>query len=224
MCASIEELLPEVALEIASGEDRAVVLRHVVSCARCRELLEDMSSLSDDLLLIGPVAEPPSGFESRVTEAIVGPGSRARRRRYALRGVAVVAAALVGAGSIFFVTRSDRRLADYTRHQLAVENGEYFEAAQLRTGQGVQAGQVFAYQGSPSWIVVIVAAPKEESYAAEIRTKDGRWISLGSHRFTEGGTWGQSLPLPFDEVSGFRLTDGDGAAPLEAEFTAHDPM
>lgn len=187
--------------------------------------------MADDLLLAAPIAEPPAGFETRV-QALMGehqppevdlPDRSSRRRRLGLLVGTAALAAILGAAAVFVATRSDRDVAAYTRAQLAVENGEYFEAAQLKTAEGVPAGQVFAYQGSPSWILVIVAAPKDRPYRAAIRTKDGRWVSLGRHRFSGFDAWGESLPLPFDEVDAFRLQPTASNHSLEARFEAHDP-
>src|SRR5918992_2308818 len=107
-CAEVRELIPELAIGIASGEDRARALQHLSRCAECRRELEQMSEVADELLLLAPDREPPLGFETRVLGELAG----TKRRR--LRGVVLGAAAAVAlaalAGGIVYRTGSNDRL------------------------------------------------------------------------------------------------------------------
>src|ERR1700752_4917556 len=83
-CEEIRELAADVALEIADGEQRAEVLRHISTCAECRRLIDELSEVTDELLMLAPVEEPPVGFESRVVERLElrTPRRRAARRTF----------------------------------------------------------------------------------------------------------------------------------------------
>jgi Putative zinc-finger len=61
-CEQVKELAPELALGIAEGEERAAALRHLSGCARCRQLVSELSAVGDELLLLAPAREPPPGF------------------------------------------------------------------------------------------------------------------------------------------------------------------
>jgi hypothetical protein len=217
-CERIRTLVPELALGIADGRDRAEALEHVASCPDCRRLLEELSTLADELLLLAPDHEPPPGFESRVLERLEPPP--ARRRRFA-RPLAFVAAAVSAAAvavSVTFVAlEDDRKLASQYRAALERVGGDYFEASQLRASDGTRAGKVFGYQGRPSWLLVVVYRDfRDESFSAEIVTATGRRVALPSLD-VENGSWGGAIAVPLRDVALVRLTKDDGAV-LEARL------
>ncbi len=162
-CEQMRDLAPEIALGIADGEERADALRHLSECPECRRLVEQLSEIADELLMLAPVEEPPVGFESRVVDAL-GMREPDRRRRPswltprwlaprlgpALAAVAVTAAALIG------VYRDDHQTAERYREALARADGQYFQAETLADGTGADGGVAFGYQGSPSWLLVTV--------------------------------------------------------------------
>ena len=69
-CARVRAGLPEVALGIADGEQRALALEHIAGCPDCRRELEELSSLADELIALAPEREPPTGFENRVLDRL----------------------------------------------------------------------------------------------------------------------------------------------------------
>ena len=79
-CEEIRDLAPEIALGIADGEQRAEALRHLSTCGECRRVVEQLSQVADELLVLAPTQEPPPGFESRVVKAL-GLDAPPRRRR-----------------------------------------------------------------------------------------------------------------------------------------------
>jgi predicted anti-sigma-YlaC factor YlaD len=102
-CEQVRELAPELALDIAGGEGRHAALRHLSRCSACRQLVSELSSVGEDLLLLAPAREPPLGFESRVLAAVGdSPASRASQpltvRRRWVATVAVAASMGVAAG------------------------------------------------------------------------------------------------------------------------------
>src|SRR5436309_3384041 len=65
-CEQTRELLPELALGILGGEDRARALDHLAGCADCSNELASLARSADGLLTLAPQHEPPAGFEDRV--------------------------------------------------------------------------------------------------------------------------------------------------------------
>jgi hypothetical protein len=220
-CDETRELLPELALRIADGADRARVLEHVAECAECRRELERQSAIADELLVLAPEEEPPVGFELGVFGAIQPPPP-APRRRSVLRplayAAAVALAVAITAGGMLVTTREDRRLADHYRATLAQANGTYFGARQLSDPAGRVGGVAFVYQGSPTWIVVTVDPAFRASVAeAEIVDRGGRRIPLVSFRLA-GGAWGGALPVDLGAVAAVHLTGEDGRSVLVASL------
>src|SRR2546423_575254 len=76
-CERVRELAPELALDIAGGEERDRALHHLATCPGCRGVVSDLSALGDELLLLAPAAEPPAGFSdrtlARLTDRSVAP-------------------------------------------------------------------------------------------------------------------------------------------------------
>ena len=148
-CEQVRDLAPEFALGIAEGEERDAALRHLSGCGECRQLVSDLSSVGDELLLLAPAHEPPVGFGSRVLAKVTEPPRRrrfqplARRWRWvATAAAAAVLAAVLGGGSVFLATAGDRRLAESYQAVLSQGHGAYFLAAPLQGSQG-RAGTVF---------------------------------------------------------------------------------
>ena len=89
-CSEAATMLDELALDVLPGDRRTALLNHLEECPGCRQLLDELSETADALLLAGPVAAPPPGFEDRVLERIQAPRARAQTR---LRLFAAAAAA-----------------------------------------------------------------------------------------------------------------------------------
>lgn len=218
-CEEARELLAELALGVADGEDRARVLEHVAGCPDCRRELERQSVIADELLVLAPEEEPPLGFELGVLQTIQ---PRAPRRRTIVRRLAVVGAVAlavaVTAGGMLVGFREDRRLADQYRATLAVAHGSYFGAKRLADPAGRPGGVLFAYRGSPSWILVTVEPPyRAAATRAELVVRSGRRIPLASFRLTSGA-WGGSLPVDLGDVAAVHLVGEDGRSVLVASL------
>jgi len=69
-CSDADLMLDELALDVLPGDRRAALLAHVEECPNCRRLLDQLTETADDLLLAGPEAAPPAGFEDRVLARI----------------------------------------------------------------------------------------------------------------------------------------------------------
>jgi putative zinc finger protein len=224
-CEEVQAVVAEVALGIASGEERARVLAHAASCAECRALLREYAALGDELLLLAPEREPSAGFEVRVAERLDRAGSPRTFKRLGLRAwlrpaLAVLAAAAVTAGAMFAAFRDERRDASRYRDTLAAVDGSYFDSARLRETGGEVAGKVVGYQGSPSWLMVSLApAYRSETYRCELVTRSGRRIPMQAFQLDEvSGTWGQAIPVSLRDVAEVRVFDGDHGGALRARF------
>lgn len=224
-CVSIREALPELALGIADGEQRALAIEHIAACADCRRELKELSSLTDDLLALAPEREPPPGFETRVLERLEIRNTRhrpARTRR--LRRLAFAAAIpAVAAATALVMSASysaDRRLASQYRAALQNAHGTYFQSAHLQTPVEQTAGIVFAYQGSPSWLFYTLDSRyRRWHYREQIVTRSGRTLTLPSFRLADG-SWGVATPVPVRDIARVELIPQPHGARLKATLPA----
>jgi Putative zinc-finger len=224
-CREFAELVPELALGTSTGEERARSVEHLAGCASCRRLLDELSGLADDLLLLAPPHEPPIGFETRVLERIqASQHSPSRRHRIARRAAVLTAAAvlLVAAtmGAVLRVTNEDRELGASYRRTLAVANGEYFSAQPLYKRSGEAGGHVFAYEGSPSWIFVVVSKPGVSGlFKVHLETNRGRRVALGNIRVAHGkASWGSVVPVDLHDIEEVTLSQPGAPEALEADL------
>jgi hypothetical protein len=227
-CEEVRELAPELALGIAGGDERARALSHLAECAECRRHVEELSTLGDELLLLAPIQEPPVGFETRVLELIRPQAPPRRRRRFVPLAAAAAAAAAVTAVAMWFGFREDRELASNYRATLAAANGKYFSAAELSAPGGGVVGNVFGYQGSPSWVLVTVTSaqhPGTATYDAQLITKSGDRVPQRPIQVSDGrGSAGWTIPISFDRVAEVRLLGPGRGQVLEADFPSdHEP-
>jgi predicted anti-sigma-YlaC factor YlaD len=214
-CDELREAAPEVALGILDGEERAEALRHLATCADCRRLVDQLSGVTDELLLLAPVEEPPVGFESRVLEAL---RPRRRRRRRLVRALAPpVMAAVATAIALVAVYHDDRVTADRYRETLEQAGGKAFVAAPLEDETGSEAGVAFGYQGTPSWVLVTVGENHRDRVAGgELVTRDRRMVPLPGFELGPDGSWGGAIPVPLYEVAAIRLLGDRPGEELEA--------
>jgi hypothetical protein len=215
-CAETWQALPELALGIADGEERAIAIEHLAGCPDCRHELEELSAIADGLLALVPEREPPPGFEARVLERLKARAARPRPRRRRLRQLSVAAAALAGAAAMAVALTlsygSDRRLAAQYRAALQNAHGQYFQSAQLRTADGGQVGTVFAYQGDRSWLFYVLSGSyRNGRFREQIVTRSGTSIRLPPFRLVSG-SWGIATPIPVRDVALVRLVRDHGPA------------
>jgi hypothetical protein len=231
-CEQVKVLASELALGIAAGEERDAALRHLTGCARCRQLVSELSTVGDELLLLAPASEPPPGFESRVLGALAAPARPrprpappSRRWRWLAAAAAVVLAAAIGGGSVLASTAGDRRVADSYRAVLSQGQGSFFAAAPLLGSRG-RAGTVFGYQGQPSWVMVTLqpSIQPEGRFDVQVVTRDGRYLPLGGALLGGArGTWGGQLPVDLSAVHELRFLGPDGRTAFTATFDAANP-
>jgi hypothetical protein len=189
-CADVEELIPELALGVAPGDERGRALAHVDGCRDCRARLARAAALADDLLALAPEHEPSPGFDTRVLAAM----QPVRRRRVVPVLLAAAAALLLVLGT-FAVTRT-----------LGPGQEDRPEAA-LESTSGVSIGRVFAHEGDPSWIFMTVQGAPSGYYAVRLVTDDGRSHSIGWCRVEDGtAAWGTAVDVPVASIDHVEMT------------------
>jgi len=219
-CEAIRQILPEVAMGVASGEARARALAHLAGCADCRRELEEMSAAVDEVLLLAPEREPPPGFDVRVLDAMEAPAPRSHRARTSfLLAAAFVLVATTSAAVVWSRGADDRQLADDYINTLETANGTDFRAADLTSFSGTSYGHAFAYEGSPSWLFVTIEAPGGSgSYPVRLVTTDGRSMHVGTCTLRNGsGSWGTTVDMPINSIDRIELLRS-GLPPLVANL------
>src|SRR3954452_845304 len=219
-CHETREMAAELALGTVEGEERGEALQHLADCPDCRAEVERFSDLADELLLLAPHREAPVGFESRVLGELL-PASQPKRQRRRLRLVfAPAAAALAAVAITVAIVAPDLRVASHYRDTLKEANGTEFEAYSLSgDSSGAQAGTIFSYEGSPSWVHIDVDQGHRAGLtSAELVTKDGNQIPLHWFHLDPGGGSGGSIPVDPGQVSVLRLAGAPGTEPLVAHF------
>jgi hypothetical protein len=222
-CAQFRELAPELALGIADGEQRAMALEHLADCAECRAHLESLAAVADELLLLAPPEEPPLGFEDRVAERLAPkPAPPRRRRRFALAFAAATVVAAIAAGAVWTATSSDRELASSYQAALGRVDGNYFATGELQAPGGLEAGDVYAYDGEHSWVYVIASPPETYPdggvkldagrYWIRLLGDSGRTVRMGPMEIGPDGqgTSGGELPAGLGDLDELQLVDMQG--------------
>jgi hypothetical protein len=226
-CEQIRDLAAEIALGIADGEERAEALRHLSTCGECRRVVEQLSQVADELLVLAPIQEPPAGFESRVVAAMGLQRSAPRRRLarwlsprwLAPRLGPAMATAAITAAVLIAVYHDDHQTAERYRESLAQAGGQYFQAEPLADETGARGGTAFGYEGSPSWVLLTVApAHRDAVTTGELATRDGRTIALPSLKLDRNGSWGGSIPVKLYRVASIRLLGDSPGEILQASF------
>jgi hypothetical protein len=222
-CEGVRDALVEVSLGIASGEERARVLEHVAGCPACQRLLAELTDESDGLLRLAPEHEPPPGFELRVLAA-TGAARRAPRRRWALRLLPALAAALaaaaIAAGAVLIATRDERRLGQQLAGVLARAEGSYIAVTELRDDRRRKLGVVFHYGGQPSWVLTTLDRPLPAGrYRATLVRRDGSAAELGTFVLGRGDrSLGSTVPIDITEVAQLRLRHVRDGTTYVADF------
>ncbi|MGH9193505.1 MAG: zf-HC2 domain-containing protein [Acidimicrobiales bacterium] len=231
-CSELRDVAPDVALGILTGEERAHALAHLEGCAACRAEVASLAGVADELLLTGPEATPPEGFDRRVLARLTkvraaeapsaarsgGPAHlhrRARRRRPDRRRLAVGAALAAAAAAVVLVA-AVLVTSDDPPSSTA-------ERAEMTTGVGEVVGTATVRSGNPATVAVDVpgweeAVPAGATYWLAIELDDGSRTM--THIGTDATWWQVPLEGDADEVATVSVLDGDGWVWCSAEFSA----
>jgi Putative zinc-finger len=229
-CSQLRDMAPEVALGLVTGEERAVALAHLEGCAACRAEVASLAGVADELLLIGPEAPPPEGFDRRVLARLTevraaespsaarrqGPAHlhrRTRRRRPDGRRVALGAALSAAAAAVVLVAA-----VVAIRDDPAAPTEE---RAEMTTGVGEVVGTATVRSGDPATVAVDVpgweeSVPAGATYWLAVEMDDGSRTM--THIGTDATWWKVSLEGDADEVASVSVLDGDGWVWCSAEF------
>jgi hypothetical protein len=229
-CEHFDEIAAEVALGIATGEERANALTHAAGCERCRELLGELSSTADGLLMLTPRREPSVGFESSLQRRIDAERTRPQRQHGRLRSLlpaGLAAAAILILGISWVATRDDRRLASDYRAALGDVDGEYFTTFALLGPDEQRVGNGFAYEGDPSWVFVTFDAPEDAipsgPYEFRLELSDGSATRAVPIDVSSGrGSGGASFAGELDALDGLRFRGPSG--PIALSIDSAEPI
>jgi hypothetical protein len=216
-CTEFIDLAAELALGNLCGDDRANALAHVERCASCRHEVNELTSVTDRLLLLGPCVEPPPGFEQRVIASLGFDTPRQRRTRRPRRRWATVAAAAAfvvafATGGIVLDVGSPAQPA--------------LAAAEMRTPNGELVGEIFLGRDDPTSLFMTLPGWAEQIerrgqpadyYAMRIET-DGGEVITRPVELTADATWATTLGVGAEAVRTVALVSGDGHVWCEAEF------
>ena len=210
-CEQVRELLPELALGILGGEDRARALDHITGCTDCSNELASLSRAADGLLTLAPQHEPPAGFEDRVLARLRRERPQHRARRFMTFAAAAALVAIVAGGAVWVGTAQDRRFGTYYKNILAIQHGTELAAARLETTDRIYGGEAFTYQGNPSWLFVVVTGPVGDGVYNIMGTVRGATVKLGVIRVEHGrGDWGGVTTTEMRAVDEIRVVDRAG--------------
>ncbi|MEU8528228.1 MULTISPECIES: zf-HC2 domain-containing protein [Streptomyces] len=229
-CERLRELAAELALGVLPARERAEAVAHLDRCPDCREYVERLTLVGDGLLGLLPGAEPPVGFETRVTNRLAparpeprgrpGPLGRPRPRRRLRLAVAAAAAALAcGFGGWAVGTAVVGASAPSSQVQ---EQDGLLEAA-LVSGHH-EVGRIFAHPGTPGsqgWVYMSVDLEQAGNGTVHCRLvrADGTTVAVGSFALRDGyGYWGAPVSVDPATVTGARLLAEDGSVLATARF------
>jgi len=197
-CADVRAMCPEAALGLLSGSDRAIVLDHIEQCEPCRELMHELSAVSDELVLLAPNGEPPAGFEQRVLSRVgAGPGEAAPsgRRRWRVLVGASATAVLAVIAIAFSLSRADG-------------GSSSVQEIEMRAASGRVVGEAYLHDNDPTWVFVTVPGWKSDTsrkYWLRVTFADGATTEVSG-----SGSWGTVLPVDAAGVRELSLIDTDG--------------
>jgi hypothetical protein len=210
--------LSDLALGVLDGRERAIVLDHVASCARCTAELEELTAVADSLVHLATEVEPPVGFEARVFDRLqVRPSipdiHRSWHRSLLVSAAAALVALAFGIGWVVHSsTGSPVQTADSTPPS-------YVAQAALVSG-GRSQGNVAVYSGSPPWLFMTVSSSTwSGTVRCTISSTDGATRTIGSFTVVAGlGSWGAPLPVAATKVQRAEVVAPDGHVLARARF------
>jgi hypothetical protein len=214
-CETVEDDLAELALGILSGRRRSEALGHVASCPRCSAELEQLALIADALVQLVPPAEPPVGFELRVTARLQARAADRPKHFRHLPALCGVAAAMVALG---FGVGALVNSGGNGRGQPATIN---LTTANL-TLHGRVLGEVLISAGRPAWIFMTI---DEGGWTGAVRCDvtlvGGRVQTIGAFQLPgEYGAWAAPLSSAAHQVRSAQLIASNGAILASAQFGA----
>lgn len=220
-CPDLQELAAELALNVVSGEERAHALSHLAQCGECRALVDEVSRTADSMLMLAPQVEPPIGFESRVVARIAPRRRRMPSWRWTAAAAVLAMAASAGTGALVHSAgdRARQRAAQYDRLVQAI-GGKTLRAAELRSLDGTVVGKVYAAQGKPSWLFLVLEDREGTGeYEVQLEPVSGEAIRLAGLQLKAGrASWATTAAIQVENIQSVQIVDSTGAPLYDAEF------
>ncbi len=202
-----------------TGRERASALEHLLACRTCRDEVDSLVAVSEELLLLAPEAEPAAGFESAVLGTLDLPSSTrsATRRSRTVLGAVAAAVAILVAGVALGALATARHAAPALAE------------APMVTPTGLDVGSAWSTGSDPGWILVSVPGwavwedPATEPGAYELRVElaDGSRVDFGPVTFRDDtGSWATTTTLEPDEIRSIAVVDETGHVWCSATFDA----
>ena len=217
-CADFDAVADELAVGALGEPMRSRLLDHAAGCGRCGTLLNELSSVADELLAFGPEIEPPTGFETG-TVARMQPPNPAPRRRWIRSGprVLVVAAVLIvtllAGGVIGRVTSGSPGAA--------VDRGSRQGA--ILSATGVRVGTVAVLSQPRPHVVIALDRPKPSpgDRTCQLEMPNGAWVSVGSWSYAEigSGVWAVGIDHGMLGAVAMRIQDDGGDVVATAQLS-----
>lgn len=227
-CERLRELDAELALGVLPARERAEAVAHLDGCPECRERVERLTAVGDDLLALLPDAEPPVGFESRVVRALgAEPVPKRRRvwqrngqgtwrwRRLRLAAAAVTATLACGFGGWAIGTAVVGAPTAVSQRT----DGGLRQAALVADGREV--GHIFSHTGGQDWVYMSVdlGTSGQGPVRCLLVHADGSAVPAGSFPLKDGyGYWGTPVAADPATVTGARLMSPDGTVVATAHW------
>ncbi|HVL88645.1 MAG TPA: hypothetical protein VM841_00275 [Actinomycetota bacterium] len=219
-CKDCTALAAELALGVAGGEERAHALSHIGSCPSCRAEVEEMSMAADAMLMLAPQVEPPIGFEARVMARV----SKPRRRvsiKTMLAAAVIAAVASAATGMVVYAGGShERHLATQYEKLVQALGGKTLRAAELRALDGTVVGKVYAYDGKPSWLFLVLQDREGSGqYEVQLEPVSGDAITLAGLTIKSGrASWATTASVQIDDLESVSILDSTGVPIYGADF------
>lgn len=214
-CGSFADELPELALSVLTGRDRARVLAHVDSCPRCADELERLARTADTVVQVAPEVEPPLGFDVRLFERMGVADHTARRRfgRHFPRWMPVAAAAAVVALALGLgLGLSSGTPTAPPRSALHGNTSRPVVASAALVDGGQMVGHVVAFGGKNPWMSMVLADSSAHGWVScVVVTDSGKRQTLGTFESKAGyGAWGVPLHVDPSRLRAAEVVDSDG--------------
>ncbi len=230
-CAQLRAVAAEFVLGTLDGHERAAVVEHLATCARCRAEVDSVSGAVSDLALLAPRMPPSPGFTNRVLAAMevptapFGAAAQAAAWRAAVPPDAVSSTGAVPIGSATSARRRWRRplialvsvaaalvllvAGVFVVGRHAESHGTLEVAAMVDPG-GTTIGTSTLADGRAGTVHVSVTYPSNwVDYRLEAVDSSGAAVVLGQMHLA-AGSWQWSGRLPARELRELRIVRPDG--------------
>lgn len=220
-CARFRDHADDVALGGPDGSLRDELLAHAAACPACQAHLNQLTLVTDRLLLLAPSMEPPPGFEARVLDRLAtargdGPDAVWQRRRQrqvrALAAVAVLLVAVLAGGAL-------GRWVGSSEPELRV-----VRAGEIVRADGSVAGRIRLVDKPRPMALVTIDQPRPSTFEVRCDLVGPDWTSVevGSWSFSdvEKGAWAVGIDASLLNAVRMNVLDPNGSILATATLDA----